>query len=176
MLVKNVKGFPAVYNALMTFKALPKNILIALTGISENEFQKMLRSHTIYKQTGDSYALVPSATASKELVKAASFFVNFRSTSNIMLVGRMPTTFVFTIDSATEGPKLAKLCFPTVQTASVLKPMMSSDIDVLFCMFENPDMIAKLPPSTEDCIVYYVKLVDYDEETNLPNLTLTRVV
>ena len=175
MVVKNVHGFPAVYNALMTFKALPKNILMALTGVSENEFQKMIRSQAIYKQTGDMYSLNPSVIPNKDLVNAASFFTNYQSTSNILLINRMPTTFVFTIRSTDSGISLCKLCLLSPQTAPIVSSLITPDISYLFCMFQNPDIVSKLPSSTDKCRVLYAKLQEYDE-SNLPRYTLTQCV
>jgi hypothetical protein len=98
MFIKNLKNFSGVFSLLSSFKALPKELIISLSGISNEDFEDFVRKKALFQVKNGLYSISREANTRNRFLRMAWAINSIASNdSEFMISSTEPLTVLFNV-------------------------------------------------------------------------------
>ena len=138
MFIKNIKNFSGVFSLLSSFKALPKELIISLSGISEDDFENLVKKKAIFQVKGGLYSISKDSSSREDLLRMA-WAINEISANNseFMISSINPLTVLFTVKQNNNASILNCIIDLTEENLEKVKLLDFSEFKLLFFVTEK---------------------------------------
>lgn len=162
MVVRNIKNFPQVYTLLSSFGALPREVIMQITGLSENDFNHLEKTKGIFRVAENMYGLTPLAKSENDFVLLAKSLLAIenilKSNSYITVLKPVPSV-IFVSNFKGEKDAVSQALIMNNVTANYIKYSIVPDVKAVFFIVDDTRQIKNIPHSIKSQEVERVHLV-----------------
>lgn len=146
MYIRNAKGFSAVFNIVSIFKSLPKNLILQLCGLSENNFETLLKKKAIFEYK-NSYSLKKDIEPDYQLIKLAWVMASLEKVNyySFMIKSLKPSVIAFLkLENDGSSSLNAVINYTIEDDVDLVRNMDFSDYKSLFFMVDEQSQTSLL--------------------------------